>query len=84
VSGTGRNYQWPSEYQFAGVAVMRSSNILKKTRRRKRKLSNGNMYSYRAIATAAYRRAQETAGAASPVKRIDPVAGEVIEILVID
>ena len=67
---------------------MRSSNILKKTRRRKRKLSNGNMYSYWTIATAAYKRAQEkgfgSAGAASPVKRIDPVAGEVIEILAID
>jgi hypothetical protein len=63
---------------------MRHTNILKQTHRRKK--CAGNPKGYRSNATAEYERALQryitgSHGAASPVKRIDPITGKVIEIL---
>jgi hypothetical protein len=66
---------------------MRSADILKKTHHRKKRPP---MYrGYLSNATTAYNLARErrltgSAGAASPVRRIDPITGEVIEILIND
>jgi hypothetical protein len=63
---------------------MRPSLILNKKRRRKA-VRKGGTSQYRTAATTEYKRAFDklfgSQGAASPVKRIDPVTGEVIEII---
>jgi hypothetical protein len=63
---------------------MRPTNIFNNSRRKKRKTGNYNAYKQQAAAE--YKQALErlllgSSGAASPVKKIDPTAGAVIEIL---
>jgi hypothetical protein len=63
---------------------MRPTNIFNKNRRKKR--GTGNINSYKQQAAAEYKQALErlllgSSGAASPVRKIDPVTGAVIEVL---
>jgi hypothetical protein len=63
---------------------MRPTNIFNNSRRKKRKTGNYNAYKQQAAAE--YKQALErlllgSSGAASPVKKIDPTTGAVIEIL---
>lgn len=66
------------------ITHMRPSLFLNKNRRRKPEAKR-RAPGYRAAATAEYKRAFErlfgSQGAASPVRRIDPVTGEVIGII---
>jgi hypothetical protein len=63
---------------------MRPTNIFNKSRRKNRK--TGNYKAYKEQAAAEYKQALErlllgSSGAASPVKKIDPTTGAIIEIL---
>jgi hypothetical protein len=63
---------------------MRPTNIFNNSRRKKRKIGNYNADKQQAAAE--YKQALErlllgSSGAASPVKKIDPTTGAVIEIL---
>jgi hypothetical protein len=63
---------------------MRATNIFNKSRRKKR--NTGNYNAYKQHAAAEYKQALErlllgSSGAASPVRKIDPATGAVIEIL---
>jgi len=64
---------------------MRSSNFLNKDKKRRPRRIGVNSHAYRSAATAAFKQALEkkfgSQGAASSVRRIDPVTGETIEIL---
>jgi hypothetical protein len=64
--------------------MVRPTNIFNKTRRQKYKIGNYRAYKQRAAAD--YKQALErdllgSSGAASPVRKIDPVTGAVIEVL---
>jgi len=64
--------------------MVRPTNIFNKSRRPKHKIGNYRAYKQRAAAD--YKRALErhllgSSGAASPVRKIDPVTGAVIEVL---
>jgi hypothetical protein len=63
---------------------MRPTNIFNKNRRKKR--GTGNINAYKQQAAAEYKQALErlllgSSGAASSVRKIDPVTGAVIEVL---
>jgi hypothetical protein len=63
---------------------MRPTNIFNKSRRKNRK--TGNYKAYKEQAAAEYKQALErlllgSSGAASPVKKIDPTTGAIIEML---
>ena len=66
---------------YQSETIMRSSNFLKRTPKRK-KMRVINFKEYRAEAQAAHKLAYErmfgSHGAASPVRRIDPITGEII------
>jgi hypothetical protein len=64
---------------------MRPTNIFNKSRRKNRK-KTGNYKAYKQQAAAEYKQALErlllgSSGATSPVKKIDPTTGAIIEIL---
>ena len=63
---------------------MRPTKLFNKSRRTKRRI--GNFNAYKQHAAAEYKEALErlllgSSGAASPVRKIDPATGKVIEIL---
>jgi hypothetical protein len=72
-------------FTFGMVVVGARARILKKTHRRKKRVG-GNPKAYQSRATAEYEHALRrhitgSHGAASPVRKIDPITGKVIEIL---